>query len=273
MAVAVCLSGARTGAQSAADELIVTTSGGTFRMPPLSSLVNEAAVLDAERVAELALPALRDDATAALKEIDQTDADLAVNAAAMEKEQKVVAQERLKLQPTIDAYTRDQAALRADDEQLVKDQAPVQALIETYNRTPEKERTAEQYDRIAALKAPFDSRFAALKARKDALKTRFDAIEAEVTAQERALAGMKQVDLDLLGRRKLKTAALGATYRQLRAVYDYALQVTARFEERKRIPPPALAPLLNSANEVLKTLSGRGFDGVKNLGNPEAPRR
>ena len=38
--------------------LAVSASSGTFRMPPLSSLVNETAMLDAQRVAELALPAL-----------------------------------------------------------------------------------------------------------------------------------------------------------------------------------------------------------------------
>jgi hypothetical protein len=220
MAVVVGVAGSGAGAQPPTDELVVTASSGTFRMPPLSSLVNETVMLDAERVAELALPALLDDATAAVTEIAKIDAEIALNAAAMEKEKEVVAKKRLTLQPAIDAYTRDQAALRADDEQLVKDQAPVQALIETYMRTPEKERTPEQYDRIAALKAPFDSRFAALKARQDALKTRFDAIEAEMTEQDRALAGMKKLDLELLARRQSKTTGLGDVYGQLRAAYD-----------------------------------------------------
>jgi len=263
MAAVVCLGGTRAGAQPATDEVVVTTSSGTFRMPPLSSLVNDTAATGAGQAAALALSALLDDATAAVEEIDKTDADIAVNAAAIEKEKEVVAKERLKLQPTIDAYTKDQAALRADDEQLVKDQAPVKALIDTYNRTPARERTADQYDRIAALKAPFDARFAALNARKSALAARFLAIEEEVTAQERTLAAMTKLDLDLLARRKSKTAALAETYRQLRAVHDYGIHVRARLEKGKRTPPPALPRLLDSASQILKTLSARGFDGVK----------
>ena len=139
----------------------------------------------------------------------------------------------------------------------------MQALIETYLRTPEKERSPEQYDRIAALKAPFDSRFAALKARKDALKTRFDAIEAEMTEQEQALAGMKKLDLELLAQRQLKTAALR----------DASGSCGPPTTTPRELKAPSLAPLLNSADEILKTLSDRGFDGAKNRANPEAPRR
>ncbi len=167
----------------------------------------------------------------------------------------------------------DQAALSADDEQLVKDQAPVRALIEAYNRTPEKERTAEQYDRIVALKAPFDSRLEALKARKDALKTRFDAIEDELTAQEQPMAFMRKLDLTLLAQRKVKTAALGDAYRQLRAVYDYSTQIGAQPGAVKHTPPPALARLQQATGDVLKTLSERGFDGAKNPANTEARPR
>jgi chromosome segregation ATPase len=272
-AAVICCASAHAGAQPAAGELVVTTGSGAFRMPPLSSLVNDTALLDAGRAAEQALPSLRSDALTAAKEIDTIDADIAVNAAAMEKEKEVLARARLELQPSIEAYTSDQAALRADDEQLVKDQAPVRALIDTYNRTPEKERTAEQYDRIAALKAPFDSRFEALRARKEALKVRFDAIEEELTAQEQPLAGMRTLDLDLLARRKAKTEALGNTYRALRAVHDYAAHILAELEKSKRTPPPALAPLLDSAGQLLKTLSDRGFAGAKKPATTEAPPR
>jgi len=272
VAAIACLTGTPAEAQTAAGELVLTTGGATFRMPPLSSLVNETAVLGAAGTAERALTALVDTATAAATEIDRLDADLAVNAAAMEKEKETVAKERLALQPLVDAYTRDQEALRADDEQLVKDQAPVKALIDAYNRTPEKERTTDQYDRIAALKAPFDKRFEALKARKDALGTRFVAIEDALTAQERVLAGMTELDAALLARRKAKTAELGEAYRQLRAAHGYATDIRARLEKGQRTPP-TLVPLLNRAADVLKTLSGRGFDGVKNPAGTEAGPR
>ena len=269
-AAVICLTSTQAGAQPATGDLVVTAGSSTFRMPPLPSLVNEAAVVGAERAAEQALRALADAALAGMKEIDQIDADIAANAAAMEKENEILAKARLEFQPTLDAYARDQAALSADDEQLVKDQAPVRALIEAYNRTPEKERTAEQYDRIVALKAPFDSRLEALRARKDALKTRFDAIEDELTAQERPLAFMRKLDLTLLAQRKVKTAALGDAYRQLRAVYDYSTQIGAQPGAVKHTPPPALARLLQATGDVLKTLSERGFDGAKNPANTEA---
>ena len=273
-AAVVCLvSSTQAGAQSATDDLVVTTGSGTSRMPPLSSLVNEARIADAARAAEPALRALGDTARAGMMEIDRIDADLAANAAAMESANEVLAKKRLELQPTIDAYASDQAALRADDDQLVKDQAPVRELIDTYNRTPPSERTAEQYDRIVALKAPFDSRFEALRARKDALRIRFDAIEAELTAQEQPVAGMRKLDLDLLDQRRLKTAGLGDAYRQLRAVYDYATQIRAKLEEGTRTPPPTLARLLKDTGDVLKTLSDRGFDAEKNPANTEAPPR
>ena len=272
-AAVIFLASTQAGAQPSTSDLVVTAGSSTFRMPPLPSLVNETAVVGAERAAEQALRALADAALAGMKEIDQIDADIAANAAAMEKENEILAKARLEFQPTLDAYTRDQAALSADDEQLVKDQAPVRALIEAYNRTPEKERTAEQYDRIVALKAPFDSRLEALRARKDTLKTRFDAIEEELTAQERPLAFMRKLDLTLLAQRKVKTAALGDAYRQLRAVYDYSTQIGAQPGAVKHTPPPALARLQQATGDVLKTLSDRGFDGAKNPANTEARPR
>jgi len=48
---------AGASAQSKADDLTITTSSGTFRLAALSSLVDDTAVLSAERTAELALPA------------------------------------------------------------------------------------------------------------------------------------------------------------------------------------------------------------------------
>ena len=272
-AAVICLASTQAGAQPATSELVVTAGSGTFRMPPLASLVNETAVVGAERAAERALRALGDAALAGIKEIEKLDAEISVNAASMEEANKVLAKKRLELQPTIDAYTSDQAALRADDDQLVKDQAPVRELIETYNRTPANERTAEQYDRIVALKTPFDSRLEALKARKDTLKARFDSIEEELTAQEQPLAGMRKLDLALLARRKMETGGLGDAYRQLRTVYEYSTQIGAQLGEGKRKPSPTLARLLESTDDVLKTLSERGFDAAKNPATAEAPPR
>src|SRR5438128_3177220 len=112
-------------AQSKPDDFTVTTSAGTFRLAALSSLINDTALLSAERVAELALPAAQKDVTAAKKDVDKIDADIATNFTAMEKEKETLAKARLEFQPAIDAYTRDLDVLHADDAQFGKDKAPV----------------------------------------------------------------------------------------------------------------------------------------------------
>src|SRR5438132_1631627 len=136
--LSVVISALATGAsaQSKPDDLTITTSSGSFQLASLSSLINDTAVLSAERVAELALPAAQKDVTAAKKDIDKIDADIATNFTAMEKGKETLAKARLEFQPTIDAYTRDLDTLHADDAQFGKDKAPVQAQIDTYNATP-----------------------------------------------------------------------------------------------------------------------------------------
>ena len=115
----------------------------------------------------------------------------------------------------------------------------MQALIETYIERPKKSAPPEQYDRIVALKAPFDSRLEALKARKDALKTRFDAIEEELTAQEQPLARMKKLDLALLAQRQMKTAALA---RRVPAASGRLRLLTHRAQLERETPPPPTSP-------------------------------
>ena len=256
---------ATTGAsaQSKPDDVTITTSGGTFRLTPLSSLINDTAVLSAERVVELALPAAQKDVTEAKKALDKIEADIATNFAAMEKEKETLAKARLPFQPTIDAYNKDLDALHADDVQFGKDKAPVQVEVDAYNATPEKDRTEAQYNRLAALKAPFDARWNALLTRKAALDVRYDAMSKVWDEQEQPLLNLQKTDLELLAQRKAKMAVLGDAYRQLQACYRYSTQIKAQLERLNRTPPSTLTPILETANEILKRLSNLGFDGVK----------
>ena len=250
-------------AQSRPEDLTITTSGGTFRLAPLSSLTDDAAVLSAERVAELALPAAQKEVTAAKKEVDEIDEEIATNFKAMEKEKATLAEARLAFQPTIDAYTKDLDALQADDVQFGRDKAPLQAEIDAYNAIPEKDRTEAQYKRLAALKAPFDARWNAMLARKAALAVRYEAMTKVLDEQEQPLIKLQKVDLDLLAQRKAKMAVLGEAYRQLQACYLYSTQIKAQFERMKRTPPPTLTPILETASALLKGMSNLGFDGGK----------
>jgi chromosome segregation ATPase len=250
-------------AQSKPDNLTIKTSSGSFQLAPLSSLMNDSAVLGAERVAELALPAAQKDVTAAKNDVDKIDGDISTNFAAMDKEKETLAKARLEFQPTMDAYTKDLDALHAEDAQFAKDKAPVQAEIDAYLATPEKDRTDAQYKRLAALKAPLDARWEAILARKAALGLRYDAMAKVLTEQEQPLANLQKIDLDLLAQRKVKVAALGEAYRVLQACYLYSTQIKAQLQRMNRTPPPALTPILESANEVLKGMSSFGFDVVK----------
>jgi chromosome segregation ATPase len=264
-AVSVVISALAMGAsaQSKPDDLTITTSSGSFQLASLSSLINDTALLSAERVAELALPAAQKDVAAAKKELDKIDEDIAKNYTAMEKEKEALAKARLAFQPTIDAYTKDLDTLHADDAQFGKDKAPVQAQLDAYNAVPEKDRTEAQYKSLAALKAPFDARWNAILARKAALDARYDAMSKIWTEQEQPLVKLQTIDLELLAQRKAKTAMLGDAYRQLQACYRYSTQIKAQLERLNRTPPPTLTPMLETAYEILKGMSNLGFDGVK----------
>ena len=254
---------AGTAAQSTPDDLTITTSSGTFRLPALSSLTDDTAVPSAERVAELALPAVLNDLTAARNDVDKIDEDIATNFKAMAKAKETLAPALLALQPAIDAYKKDLEALQADDAQFAKDKAPLQAEIDAYTAAPEKDRTEAQYKRLAALKAPFDARWDAILARKAALKTRYDAMSTEWSDLEAPLAKLQDVDLELLAQRKVKMAALGDAYRQLQACYLYATQIKAQLERTNRTPPSTLTPLLETASVLLKQMSSLVLEGAK----------
>lgn len=264
-AVSVIVFVVTTGAstQSKPDEITIKTSSGPFQLPALSSLINDTAVLSAEGIAEVALPAAQKDVITAKKGLDKIDEDIASNFTAMEKEKNILATARLSLQPTIDAYTKDLDVLHADDVQFGKDKVPVQAEIDAYNAIPEKERTEAQYKRLAALKAPFDARWEVILARKAALDARYDAMSKALSEQEQPLAKLQEIDRDLLAQRKEKTAELGDTYRQMQVCYDYSTQIKARLERMNRIPPPTLTSILETASKILKGMSNLGFDGVK----------
>jgi len=181
----------------------------------------------------------------------------------MEKVKETLAPALLALQPTIDAYNKDLEALQADDVQFGKDKAPLQAEIDAYTATPEKDRTEAQYKRLAALKAPFDARWDAILARKAALKVRYDAMSKVWSEHEAPLVNLQQIDLELLAQRKAKMAALGEAYRQLQACYLYTTEVRTRLERMNRTPPPALTPMLESTSELLKKMSSLVFEGAK----------
>jgi hypothetical protein len=261
--VLASLFAAGTSAQSKPQDLTITTSGGTFRLAALSSLTDDTAVLSAERVVELALPAAQKEVTTAKTEVDETDGDIATNFKAMEQEKETLAEARRAFQPTVDAYTKDLEALQADDVQFGKDKAPLQVEIDAYNAIPEKDRTDAQYKRLAALKAPFDARWNAMLARKAALAVRYEAMSKVMDEQDQPLIKLQKVDLDLLAQRKAKMAALGEAYRQLQACYLYSTQIKAQLERMKRTPPPTLTPILESASELLKGMSNLGFEAGK----------
>ena len=255
--------GTGISAQSKPEDLIIATSGGTFNLVPLASLTNEAAVVDAERVAELALPAAQADVTAAKKEVDTIDRDIKTNFEAMEKEKEILSAARLAFQPTIDAYTKDLDALHADDAQFSRDKAPLQTEVDAYNAIPEKDRTEAQYKRLAALKAPFDLRWNAILARKAALDERYKEMSKALEDQEQPVAKLQEIDLELLAQRKAKIAALGEAYRQLQACYLYTSQLKGQLERKKLAVPPTLGPILESADRLLKGLASFGFNSGK----------
>jgi predicted nucleic acid-binding Zn-ribbon protein len=247
-------------AQEGPEGLTVTTNGEAVTLPPLSSLAGVEAALRAERLVEVALEALIADVRDHQKEIDALEVRLVTNGEALKTESVRYEEERLTFEPDIEAYNREDAALRADDAQLRKDQLPVVALIEDYNRLPENQRTAELYDRIAEMKAPLDARFAALQKRKAALADRYRALEKQLAELATPLNEIQDLDKSLRGERDDKTAALERAFEQLRASHEYGRAIASKLDSLGRTPPETLAPLLTAAGRTLKELRELALD-------------
>jgi chromosome segregation ATPase len=263
LALVVLLLATDLRAQTAPAGFVMSTRRGIFTLPPAASLTNDAALLEAARIAELALSAAADDTAAAATDLDAVEADIAANGEALKTANETVTKGQAALQPGLDVYLKDRVELTRDDEQLQREKAPVQRQIDAYNARPEPDRSDAEYRRLAALAAPFEARRVVLAARLVALTARYAALEQSWNEIQQPLIALRQRDADLKADRASKVTGLGQAYRQLQAGSAYVAPIALRLAGVSKTASSRLTPIVERAKDVLRGLGNLGLEGER----------
>jgi len=257
------------------DNVTITTSTGNYVLSPgdPSQLLGESALKSAERTSELAMAAVASDAgklEAKQKKLDEdtTAYNDKFKAAKTEFDSRA-ADYKIALNK-YDGLKSVHQGRNAAYTTEVNSQA---AEVAQSDALPATQRSQANVNRLNTWKARLDEQRATLMGEKRNLDLQKAALDVQ---QSGILDFAKKAQTDLQSQYdslKLRQQELhikqGDAYRQLQLCYNYAKQIKKILADKYHLSTPAGSPAWTGAEERLKELSNRGFDGNTDKLSPE----
>lgn len=232
----------------------IVTSQGTFVLIPPKDLVSSSAARSAKAVAELAIPAVANDAN------------------------KVIADKK-DLQNKIDAYNNDNkkydealanynkelavynSHLKPYEDELAlynRDLEPHNTAVAANNALAPENRNPTTYQQLVASKNRLDTWLANLNTKKAVLDGELSVLNTKKAVLDRTLSDLNSKFSQYDNQYKSMDIKLGEAYRQLNQLHQYAIEINKLLEKWQE--PIINTKNLNTPLEQLKALSNKGWD-------------
>ena len=247
-------------------DITIRTSRGIVVLTNPSKLEGEFALKSAQGAAEEALSASTAQAAALAKEETKLVED-----AAQLKEKRDAAQKELdkrsdRYKQDLDRYKTELAEYKQSLNTYKSDVATQRAQVQTSDALPPSQRSPSTVSRLNAWKGQLDRQEDTLDARQQTLRSE----KSRLDTQRQSIADFQRQSEATLAdlADKLKTRAGQLTlkqdeaYRQLKQCHEYALEIRRILSAKYKVDAStASSANWRAAEETLKELSNRGFDG------------